>query len=514
MLEMKVLNCEQMRELEAIAVKNGSTYLGLMEKAGASASAFLLQRKLYKNDKIVILCGKGNNGGDGYVIARYLFESKISVSVIMVDGEPKTDDAMQMYKKALSRGIEIVNYKDNSKKCKEIISVATWIVDAIYGIGFRGSVCESVEEIINYTNSINCCKLSIDLPSGAVGDTGEVLGECIKADYTISFSALKPAHILYPSIDYCGKIISADVGINCNIKDIFDNTIEVIEKGFVKNSLCKRKLSSHKGTYGILSAICGSYGMAGAVIMCSKSALRSGVGLLNIMLPKSIYPIVAGQCVEPVFTVLQENNLGTISSNSISRIIKKVNNSNAVVIGCGLGLNFDTIDIVSMLIKNCNVPMVIDADAINAISKNVGMLKHKRAEIVITPHPGEMARLLNISVSEVQKDRISIARTFALKYEVIVVLKGANTIIADKDGNVFVNRTGNPGMARGGSGDVLAGIIGAFLAQGIPAISSAKCGVFIHGEAGDKCAENLSQYGMLPTDMIDTLPQVFADFEL
>ena len=509
---MKVLNCKQMRELEAIAVKNGNTYIGLMEKAGASASAFLLQKKLRKGDKVVILCGKGNNGGDGYVIARYLLESKIPTAIIMVDGEPKTDDAIQMYKRVINK-VEILRYSTNKKRCKEILCMANWVVDAIYGIGFKGSVTGDTAEIISYVNSLNCCVLSIDLPSGAVGDTGEVLGECIKADYTISFSALKLAHILYPSMDYCGKIFSADIGINNSIADNFENTVEIINKDFVRHCLPERKPSSHKGTYGTLSAICGSYAMAGAAIMCSKSALRSGVGLLNVMLPKSIYPIVAGQCIEPVFTVLQENNMGTISSNAAQRIIKKVNSSNAVLIGCGLGLNFDIIDIVSLLIKNCTVPMVIDADAINAVSKNIDMLRNKKSDIVITPHPGEMARLLIKSVLDVQSNRIEYAQKFALKYGITVVLKGANTIVADKGGKVFVNRTGNAGMSRGGSGDVLAGIIGSFIAQGMSAINAALCGVFIHGEAGDKCAESLSQYGMLPTDMIDMLPKVFTDLE-
>lgn len=289
--------------------------------------------------------------------------------------------------------------------------------------------------------------------------------------------------------------------------------IQNIDMNMVKEKLPKRDPSGHKGSFGTLLTICGSNGMAGAVTMCIMSAIRCGVGLVRGVIPKGIYDIVGRQVVEAVFVLSDENQQGTITIKSMDRIIHELNNVTACVVGCGLGWNNDIKDVVYNVIRNCNIPLLIDADGINVISENIDILKEKKSEIIVTPHIGEMARLMKVSVEDISKNKSCYARQLAEKYEITVVLKDHHTIISDKEGNVFMNRTGNCGMAKGGSGDVLSGMIGSFLAQGINSLDAAVCGVYLHGLSGDRCAQKLSKTFMLPTDIINELSDLFLEIE-
>lgn len=279
----------------------------------------------------------------------------------------------------------------------------------------------------------------------------------------------------------------------------------------VKKNFSSRKKDSHKGDYGRLLCICGSKGMAGAAVLSASAAMRCGIGIVNMAVPKSIYNIVAAQLSEPIFTLLNENESGTISFSNMHELTVNLQKSTACLIGCGLGNNDDTKKIVYEIISKNKIPTVIDADGINAVSENIDVLKTAKSEIILTPHPGEMARLLGTSIETVQSNRTEIAKDFALQYKVILVLKGYETIVALPTGELFINRLGNPGMATAGSGDVLAGMISAFLAQGMSAKESAKCGVFLHALAGDRCAEKLSQISMISSDIIKELPSLFLN---
>lgn len=285
--------------------------------------------------------------------------------------------------------------------------------------------------------------------------------------------------------------------------------MERTDKNIVKRALPKRPDDANKGTVGTLLSICGSYGMAGAAVLAGKAALRCGIGLEKLALPKSIYPIAAQNILESVFLPLSETGEGRISSKNIPFLLSEAKKSTAVLLGCGLSVCDDTRELVYSFIENCETPMTLDADALNCVAENPGILKRRKAEIIITPHPGEMARLCSSTAKEINSDRVNFAKSFAEKYGVVTMLKGAGTIIASPGGRVLLNTTGNSGMATGGSGDVLAGMTAALLAQGKTAFDCAAAAVYLHGLAGDLAAEKLGKISMLPSDIIDRIPEAF-----
>ncbi|MGN1434078.1 MAG: NAD(P)H-hydrate dehydratase [Ruminococcus sp.] len=285
--------------------------------------------------------------------------------------------------------------------------------------------------------------------------------------------------------------------------------MEQTDRNIVKKAVFDRPDDANKGTLGSLLCICGCYGMAGAAVMAGKAALRCGLGLLKTALPKSIYPIAAGAIFESVFFPLEETPDGKISKNNIDFLLCEAEKSSAVLIGCGLSMCDDTKTLVNSFIENCTKPLVLDADALNCVAENPDILKKAKAPIIITPHPGEMARLLKSTPKAVNENRAEIATDFAKEYGVVTVLKGAGTVIASHDGRVMINRTGNSGMATGGSGDVLAGMTGSLLAQGAKPFDAAAAAVYLHGLAGDIAAEKLGRISMLPTDLINEIPQAY-----
>ncbi len=488
---MKILTCEQTRELERKAVDSGISYLQLMQNAGEAAAKELIKSGLKTTDVIAVVCGKGNNGGDGFVAARYLYDNGYNPHIILSDGLPKTDEAKRMYKQAVQKYIPVTDF-DN---CLDIIKSATWVIDAVYGIGFKGELSPKFDRVLD---AINGKVLAVDIPSGAVCDTGEVKRRAFKADVTVTFSSLKPAHILYPSAELCGDIRTAFVGIPDDIKEESPCMAVQTEKSFFKG-VFRRSKNTHKGSYGTAVCVCGSYGMAGASVLSGLAALRSGAGLVKMCVPHTIYPIVADKLTEAVFAPYGDDD----------RISGFCKNASAVLIGCGMGNTDNTYAAVKDIINNTNCPVVIDADGINSICGHIDILR--RGNIVITPHPLEFSRLSGLPVSEINSNRLQCARDFSLKNNVCTVLKGSNTVIALPDGELYVNPTGNPGMAKGGSGDVLAGITVSLLAQGIDIKTAVLCAAYVHGLAGDIAAEDIGEIAMLPTDMINSLGRAFRE---
>lgn len=505
---MIVVESGEIKNMERAAARQGTSLATLMEQAGAAVAE--LAAKIIAKDKlrnIIVLCGKGNNGGDGFVIARFL-SLMCDVTVILPQGDPESDLAKLNYN-ILPDKIDVVYYQENREECKKMIAESDMIIDAIYGIGFKDLLDPYCTELAVCTNRSKAVKIAVDIPSGIICDTGEVPGECFHADHTVSFTALKPAHVLYPSMDYCGNVTVARVGIPKMIVDTCTYAMRTTDEFIEKHPLRQPKKSAHKGTNGTLLSICGSYGMSGAAVMSGMAALRSGVGILRVALPESIYPIAAGKLTEAVFVPLEQSSHGLISLNSFERLQMEImNNCSAVLMGCGLGQGDDIAELVAALISVTTKPMVLDADGINAVCADPTILRTAMAPVIITPHPGEMARLTGKSTAEVQKNRYRTARDFASEFGVTVVLKGANTIIAFPDGNVYVNLTGNNGMAKGGSGDVLAGMMASFLSQGMNYDETAVSAVYYHGLLGDKCLEKYSPRTMLPTDMIDEIKNV------
>lgn len=484
---MNILTKELIRKSEESTVESGAfSFRQLMYIAGTKAAELINEKIDCKNKKIAVICGKGNNGGDGFVIADYLYGMGAEISVVTPFGEPETYDAKYYYRK--------LEYIEKSCVFDNNIPYDI-IIDAIFGIGYCVRENEEVKCIFEDINTHSAYKIAVDIPSGVEANSGKIGINVIKADYTVTFIALKPCFVLPDGSDYCGEVSVADIGV----KPI-DSEYLVIEKP----EFPKRRHNSHKGSYGTALIIAGSYGMAGAAILSSKAALRSGLGIAKCLLCEGIYPPFTAALPEAVCVPSKQTKTGVLDSSTVD-IGELSDNATAILFGCGVGKGKDIEKILQNIISNSKIPIVIDADGINALCGCIDILKKAKAPLVITPHPGEMARLCGKSVKEVEADRVNIARSFALKYNCIVVLKGANTIVVDTKGNIFFNTTGNAGMATGGSGDVLSGIIVSLLAQGYSPLFSAKSAVYLHGAAGDRVAKKRSLHSLLPGDIIEEL---------
>ena len=511
-MPIKVFFREDIEFLERCAALSGKNTEVLMYNAGKAVADFILETLLEnKKDKklICILLGKGNNGGDGYVAANILQGSGMKVSLIKLYGDPSATAAKNAMDN-LTEGLTPISFDEEKAKCEELILKADVIVDAVFGFGFKGECDLKLHRVSELSKISSAVKVSVDIPSGCECDSARVSKGAFKADYTLTFTALKPALTEEPAASYSGEVHIASVGIDKNLVDSCPPAFTLIDDSLVKSFIPKRKRDSNKGDFGRLLMICGTYSMAGACIMAAKAALRSGVGLLDIAISSDIYPIVAAAVPEAIFTVM---NFDTEESSVISseKLFNSLNKASAVLIGCGLGQ--DAKKYLETVLRFSKCPIVLDADALNFTSENTDILALASYPLVLTPHPGEMGRLIGKTASAVQEDRYNIAKKFAMEHKVILCLKGSGTIVAMPDGEMHLNPTGNPGMAKGGSGDVLAGICASLLASGLKPEEAAIASVYVHGKAGDICAKELSQIAMLPTDIINKLPAVYKMLE-
>ncbi len=482
---MKVLNTDLIRKSEQKAVLSGAfSFRQLMQYAGTKAYEIINMKYPCTNKKVAVICGCGNNGGDGFVIADCLYKNGADVTVFTPLGLPTTEDANHYYKKLsfLKFGVEFEGEYDI-------------IIDAVFGIGLNRAPNTKLTELFRKINESNAIKISVDIPSGVCSDTGKVFTNAVNADLTVTFIALKPCFVLPEGSDFCGEVIVADIDV-----EPIDYCFETIEKP----TFPKRLHNSHKGTYGTALIITGSYGMAGAAMLSSKAALRSGVGIAKCVLCESIYPAFTSYLPEAVCIPTKQTQNGTLDCNFVD--IQNLScKANAILFGCGVGTDSSTKKILNNIIKQSNVPTVIDADGINCLSENIELLKESKAPIILTPHPAEMARLCNTTVDNVEHNRIAIAKNFAENNNCTVILKGANTVTAFADGKIFVNICGNSGMATGGSGDVLAGVIVSLLAQGFDIQFAVNAAVYLHSHAGDKAALKRGMHATLPSDIIEEL---------
>ncbi len=481
---MSVLTVDLIRRSEENAVTGGAfSFRELMYKAGTTAGEIITSKYNCQNKKIAVLCGNGNNGGDGFVVAEYFYAHGADVTIITPLGAPKTEDAIYYCSKASH-----IKTADTFEDRYDII------VDAIFGIGLNKPLSDELCSLFEQINLSPAIKIAIDIPSGIEADTGKILGAAIDADLTVTFIALKLCFLLPAGSDFCGEVVVADIGV-----EPIDKTYDIIKKPVFP----KRRHNSHKGTFGTAFLICGSYGMAGAAILAARAALRSGVGIAKCLLCEGIYAPFTAAVPEAVCIPISQALTGSLKySADISEFIE---GASALLFGCGVSQNGDTLKILSDIIEKSAIPTVIDADGINLLSLHIDLLKKSKAPIILTPHPAEMARLCGCTVKEIEADRIGKARHFATLYNCVLVLKGANTIVATPNGEIAININGNTGMATGGSGDVLAGILVSLLAQGFSIAEAAKAAVFLHGEAGDKAAARKGERAMLPSDIIEEL---------
>lgn len=511
---MKVLSCGQMRDLERAAEKSGATMVGLMKMAGAAAAQVMIDRMGVKADEnVVVLCGKGRNGGDGAIAAAYLKQRGINSTVVLMDGEPRSADAREVMDAAERNNVTVWRYWERRDVCEQKIREAKYIIDALYGIGFKDGFLDHMAEFVEKINREKAGNiLSMDLPSGVQCDTGKVINGAVKARFTVSFTTLKPAHLLYPSMDYCGETVVADIGIDHLLLEESPYLFLTPGGEDVKQCLPRLSVSDNKGSRGTLLSICGKSGMAGAAAMSAKAALRCGVGLLYAAVVDSIYPVVSSGLYEPVFLQLRQSAGGTVDKVCIPYLLEQSEKATAILIGCGLGQGADVCSLVNAFLRESKAPLIIDADGINAVAQHIDVLKEAGVPVVLTPHPGEAARLFGTTVREIQNNRVKYACRLAQEYHTVAVLKGAKTVIASPKGRVYINTSGNAGMARGGSGDVLAGMIASLAAQGADTFKACVAAVYLHGLAGDRCAQKYGQLSMLPTDMINELPSLLKEF--
>lgn len=505
---MRTATREDMQQIEQRAMAGGLSAERLMENAG-TAAAHAIRIAVGAPRETVVLCGKGNNGGDGFVIARKLAENGYPVTVILLEGEPVADPA----KEAFSRcgDIPVIRLEDEPYRAAAAVTAAPVVVDAVYGIGFHGALPKEVAQIFALTHSEKKHAFAVDIPSGLVCDSGKRDPDTFCADMTLTFTAEKPGFTLPENAGVCGKIQVLDIGIaQADIDAVL--AADTLSWQHVKRCFQARRSDTHKGSYGHLLAVCGSYGMAGATILAAKAALRSGLGLLTVALPRSIYPIAAAAVPEAVFLPLPETGEGTLSETALPLLRRALKEKSALLIGPGLGRGEAVELLVGALLAEADCPMVLDADGLNALALHIDMLETVHAPCVLTPHPGEMARLIGKSTLDIQENRAGSAAAFAERYGVTLVLKGHHTLIAAPH-TLHKNPTGNPGMATGGSGDVLAGMIASLLAQGLSPADAATAGVYLHGMAGDRAAAQHSQHSMLPSDMITQLGGLFLTLE-
>lgn len=510
---MKVLNAKGMRLLEAAAVEEGLDYLRLMENAGSAAARQIRALGGLAGRRAVILCGKGNNGGDGFVVARKLLDEQCDVTVVLLCGQPQTPQSREMLSRLDGTGVSILNLETEPYIVSSAVKEAQLFVDAVYGIGFHGEIPDYLRGLFRLVNAAGVKTIAIDVPSGMDADSGLCDPDTLRADVTVTFTAMKPGLLTARASSLCGQIEVVSIGIDPRLLDQFTSEQTIIDWDMVASCFPPRAADSHKGTYGTVLSLCGSYGMAGAAILAARAALRCGAGLVNAALPRSIYPIAAGALPEAVFLPLPETENGQVSLDALPPLRARLEKADAFLIGCGLGADRETASVTAELLGAADCPIVLDADGINCAAQHIDIRKTIHAPLVLTPHPGEMARLLGCSIPEVQENRLEAARRFAEETGTVVVLKGHRTVIAAPGQSLLVNTTGNPGMATGGSGDVLAGMIASFLAQGMEPFRAAMCAVHLHGLAGDRAAARLSQHAMLPSDLLDELGGLFSNLE-
>lgn len=501
---MRILSTDEIKRAEALSFEKYFTEAELMKKAGDSCASKII--KLFgdalKGKCVSVVCGNGKNAGDGFVIASDLKDFGCDAQIVLADKAPQLAEPLMYFNCAVDKGVPCFSFGEAPLS-------SDLIVDCIFGIGFHGEAKEPFSSVFDAVNSSSATVVSIDTPSGTDASCGTVY-RAIKADVTIAISTLKYCHVLPPANEYCGKTYVVDIGIP---DDCFEqNSVQTITADFVKSCFTKRNVNSNKGQNGHQLNFCGSYDMPGAAVICAKAALKTGVGLLKCAFPKSIYPVMTSHLIQPVFLPMSENEQHTFSMGALNKIIDELDWADSIAIGCGIGNNDDTQVIVNQIIKESEVPVVLDADGINSVLTNIDVLKDSKAPVVLTPHPGEMARLVGESVAAVSSSRIEIAKAFAKEYSCVLVLKGANTVVTDGK-SVFINTTGNPGMAMGGTGDMLTGMIASFIAQGINAFAAARCAVYIHGKCGDITAEEISVRGMTVEDMLDLLGALMSEYE-
>jgi hydroxyethylthiazole kinase-like uncharacterized protein yjeF len=544
---MDVVTPSQMKRIDQRAIEEFRIPgIVLMENAALQTAQVILRHDFLasvskKPRKALILAGCGNNGGDGFAIARHLFLYGYQVSVLIVSeggrrpgGDAETNlDALyalqngqnstqqnsgekDSQQKNLDAFLQIhwLEDKKDLKQIKAMLQDTSLVVDALFGTGLdrpvaglNAAVINAVNEMVNRKN--HHIVLAVDIPSGINGETGQMMGTAIQADHTVAYGYLKPGHLLYPGREYSGQVHVVPISLPADSAKSVKAHLFTLDDVEAAQMLRPRPRDSHKGTFGKVAVIAGSTGLTGAAHLSSLAALRTGAGLVTLGIPAALNPVMEQKLTEVMTYPLEDRGLGHLVTESLRDITELLKDKDVLAFGPGCGKNQGVFEILRNILGHFHIPIVIDADGLNHISRDMSLLRTHHAPVILTPHPGEMSRLTGLGVEEILSRPVETAARAAAKYSCIVLLKGAASIVAEPGGKVYINASGNAGMAKGGSGDVLTGMIASFIAQGYPPFEATVLGCYIHGRAGEEAAGRLGETGMIAGDLIDAIPGTF-----
>jgi NAD(P)H-hydrate epimerase len=505
---LAVLTPEQMAAADRATIAAGTPSLTLMERAGiAVARATVRATRGAYGRRVLVLAGKGNNGGDGLVAARHL-AAWGAFPVVVFPDDPGTLKGDARTNLERLRNVRQLRFEERSF-ARELGRAAA-VVDALYGTGFKGALAGPPAQAVTAVNRSGLPVVAVDIPSGVDGMTGRVDGPAIRATITVTMAALKLGIVFHPGSEYAGEVEVADIGI---ATPQFPRVVGAPEAADVARVLGHRPLDAHKRSVGTAMVVAGSTGMSGAAALAATGALRSGAGLVTIASPASVVAEVHPQVLEATSLRLPETPQGTLAAGALQLLLDKAATVDAVAIGPGLSTNPETVDVVRKAIAALENPLVADADALNALAGDPGTLEARGGATAITPHPGELARLLGISTVAIQADRLGAARRAAERFQSAVVLKGYRSIVADPSGATVIITTGGPALATGGTGDVLTGVTAALLAGGAEPFTAAWAASWLHGRAGDVLERLLGARGTLAGDVPAAVAGVIHDLE-
>jgi ADP-dependent NAD(P)H-hydrate dehydratase / NAD(P)H-hydrate epimerase len=511
---VRVTTAAEMRQLDRLASElYGIPGVVLMENAGAQVARILWQEYPdLQARRVAVLCGRGNNGGDGFVLARYLHNSGVSVNVFII-GEPSEirGDASVHLNMLQHAGMvpEPVQTPDSAKKMGARLVHYDVLIDALLGTGLRDAVSGVFQLVITAMNAAGRPIVAVDIPSGLSADAGTLLGDHVRADLTVTMALPKRGLLLYPAAEYVGRLVAVDVGFPAEVREHAMLHCHTLERHAIAAQLQTRRADTHKGTYGHVLLVAGSPGKTGAGALASMAALRTGAGLVSFALPYSLNAAMETKLTEVMTIPLPETKPGVLGGEAMQRIIEALEGKSALVLGPGLGTRPETVRCVHEVLGQVRIPTVLDADGLNALPADPEGVGDIHAPLVLTPHPGELARLRRTTTAAIQADRLTAAQETARTWKAVVVLKGAHTVIAEPEGALYINLTGNPGMATAGSGDVLSGMIGALLGQGYTPSLAARIAVHVHGLAGDLAAAVVGERSLIAGDLDESLSHAF-----
>ena len=514
---MRVVTASEMREIDRRAIEEfGVPSLDLMERAGAGAAHVIARAGVENGANIVIVCGKGNNGGDGFVCGRYLQQWGAQVTCWVIgERDELTSDTLRNLVTSEEAGVIVKPFRtsESEESLHKDLEGASIAVDALLGTGAKGSLRDPIRRLARVLNESDARVFALDMPTGMNADTGAVDADCVRADMTITFGFPKRGLYSLPARDLCGDITVVDLGYP---EDSIDVETGLLLWQEMRDLVPPRDPHGHKGTFGSVLVLAGSRGMVGAACLAAESALRSGAGLVKLLVPESVVSICATKLTEVMVFGLPEGREGSLASSALERSLEFVDEADAVLVGPGLSTNPGVQELVRSLVSQIEKPLVLDADGLNALAGADTFDATKRlAEhpAVLTPHPGELARLLSRDVRKLLKDPVKTAREAAARFGCELVFKGAPTVVASPTGAADLTSLGNDGMATAGSGDVLAGLVVGLLAQGYDAPTAARVAVMVHGRAGDICRGELSRRGMIAGDIMRCLPYAWRELE-